>query len=178
MGKNDIEIYYDRDFRGGRPSIGVKNFSFGRGLTAEILGCSEETFDKAINYAFECSQQQFWEDAQETANYCLQEKGPFYHPKVYSAGRSGGHLIVDGLDTVEGWDAIKVSAWNRFEAAILASIKYRCDAEQVEEDIRANRWNEDGAELYNFSDLKDGRSICISEMKTQAKTAGFAPVIR
>jgi hypothetical protein len=173
MKKSDIEIYYERGFRSGRPSINVKNFNFAQGLTSEKLGCSEETFEKACNYAFESAQRIFWEDAQETAAHYL-GKGI----KVFPAGKSGGHLIVNGLDPVETWDAITVSAWGRFEKAILADIKYRCEAEQVEEDIRSNRWNEEGAEEYNFFEKKDGSTICISELKAQAIKEGFEPVIR
>jgi len=173
MKKSDIDIYYERGFRGGRPSVNVKVHRFAPGLRAENFNCSEETLDQAREYAFEAAQRQFWEDVQDTAEYYLGAG-----IKVYSAGRSGGHLIVSDLDPVEDWDAIKVSAWGRFEASILADIAFRSSDAQVEEDIRANRWNEDGAEAYNFFDTKDGKTLCIAELKTQAKAAGFAPVVR
>jgi hypothetical protein len=173
MKKTDIDIYYERGFRGGRPSVLVKCNRFAPGLRAENFNCSEETLDQAREYAYESTQQQFWEDAQDTADHYLGAG-----VKVYSAGRCGGHLIVDGLDPVETWNAIRVSTWGRFEAAILADIAFRSSDAQVEEDIRANRWNEDGAEAYNFYDKKDGSSVCISELKTQARATVFGPVVR
>ena len=173
MKKDDIDIYYERGFRGGRPSVYVKVDRYATGLNAEDFDCSEETLDMAREYSFEMQQWQFWEDAQDIAEHHLGK-----HVKVYSAGRSGGHLIVDGLEPVEDWDAIMVSAWGRFEAAVKADIKYRCSNEVVAEDIRANRWNEEGAEPFNFIETKDGQRLCIAELKAQAKAAGFAPVIR
>jgi hypothetical protein len=35
--------------------------------------------------------------------------------KVYSEGRSGGWAIVDGIKGFEGWDAVDLAKWRRFE---------------------------------------------------------------
>lgn len=43
-----------------------------------------------------------------------------YHVNVYSAGRSGGWLVVDGLPDIDEWDAIALGRWRRFDAAIRA----------------------------------------------------------
>jgi hypothetical protein len=170
MKKNDIEVYYDR---GGRyPSINVKVNRFAQGLSAEQLDCSEETLEKAMEYALQMATERFWEDAEKIAYHHLGKV------KVYGLGRCGGHLCVEGLSNVETWDAIKVSAWARFEKAILNNMKWLCSAESVREDILANRWNEEGAELYNYIATKDGETVCLSEMKVKAISAGFAPVIR
>ncbi len=170
--KNDVELYserYDRPL----PSITVKVYRFGHGLDNEKLKCSESTFENAMQYAFESTQQNFWESVQETAEYYL-GKGI----KVYSAGRSGGHLTVDGLDPVESWNAISLTRWRRFEKAVLDEVKYLSSDEQVQESIECNRWNLDGAELYNFYEKKDGGCVCIAELKAQAVKAGFGPIVR
>ena len=41
-----------------------------------------------------------------------------YHVQVYSEGRSGGWLVVSGLDDVESWDAIALGRWARFQRQI------------------------------------------------------------
>ena len=173
MKKQDIEVY--RMCAGSLPSINVKVNSFGRGLTPEKLGCSESQFEKAMEYAFTMSQEQFWEDAQDVAKHHLDKFGNI---EVHSAGRSGGHLVVSGLPVIKSWDAILVSAWGRFVDNIEADIKLRRSDEVVEEDIRSNHWNEERAELYNFIDKKDGSTIIISQEKAKAIAAGFGNVIR
>ena len=177
MKKSEIETYHERG-SGRCPSINVKVSSFGRGLSGDSLNCSEDVFQTAMEYAYESAQERFWEEAQELAEYHLDEKGPFAGVKIYSAGRSGGHLIVGGLDDVEEWDAIAVTAWGRFENAIKIEMSWLCSDEPIREDIEANQWNEEGAEKYNFYDNKKGVPICISEMKAQAKSAGFGAIIR
>lgn len=37
------------------------------------------------------------------------------HVKVWSAGRSGGWAVVQGLRDVESWDAVALAKWRRFE---------------------------------------------------------------
>lgn len=176
MKKAEIETYYERGC-GRCPSINVKVHQFGTELTAEKLHCDEATFEKAMGYAFESSQEMFWEEVQEIANYYLEEKGPFYKPNVYSAGRSGGHLIVSNLPDVETWDAIKVTAWGRFVKAIKSDIEWRCKAENILDDIESNEWNKPYSEKYNFLDTNKG-SVCIADMKKQAIDAGFGPIVR
>jgi hypothetical protein len=38
------------------------------------------------------------------------------HVKVYQEGRSGGWVIVDGIDDFESWDAVMLAKWHKFEA--------------------------------------------------------------
>lgn len=174
MRKTEIELYYERGM-GELPSINVKigYRQFAPGLTAEALNCDDDIFEKAIGYAFDMAQHRFWEEAQECAEHHL-GRGV----TVHALGRSGGHLAVEGLDPVERWNAITVSAWGRFVRSIETEISYLCENEQVRDDIEANRWNEEGAEAYNFIDRKDGTTVCISEMKKAAREAGFGPVVK
>lgn len=47
--------------------------------------------------------------------------------KVYSAGRSGGWCVVEGIGDVDGWDAVMVAKWGRFckwAAGTVESIPY------------------------------------------------------
>lgn len=173
MKKANIDTYFERG-RGELPAVYVKADHFGRGLSAETLNCSEETFEKAMQYAYDMAVEGFWES--DAPDICEHHLGKGL--KVYAVGRSNGHLVIEGLPPVEDWDAIRVSAWGRFEKAIRQAVEYRCSAEVIREDIEANRWNEEGAEMYNFFDKKDGSTVCIAELKQQAKAAGFAPVIR
>lgn len=42
---------------------------------------------------------------------------------VSQDGRSGGHLVVDGLPDIESWDAIAVSRWDRFITQVDAIVE-------------------------------------------------------
>lgn len=172
MKKCWIKTRYERG-RGRVPSLNVKIRQFAPGLTAEAVNCDADQFEKAKELAFNAAQLQFWEGAQETAELHLGNA-----VTVYQEGRSGGHLIVEGLNDVETWNAILVSAWGRFVSAIESKIAELCETERTKENILANRWNEPGAEAYNFMDRKDGSTVCLSEMKVQAYAAGFGPVVR
>lgn len=125
--KNDVKLYGE-SYQSARPSVNVKCYHFGTGLSETDFGCSEETFNKAMEYAFDSICQQFWDDMQEEAEYYF-GKGV----KVYSAGHSGGHLIVEGLSDVETWDAIELTKWYRFEKAALDEVKYVSSAGYVKE---------------------------------------------
>lgn len=179
MKKVEVEQYREHG-RGRMPSINVKigYRQFAPNLTKEMLNCDDDTFEKATGFAFDTAQERFWEDAQETAEYHLGTLPGAGKIKVYSAGRSSGHLIVDGLPPVEEWNAITVNAWGRFVKDIKDHISYHCGTDMILEDILSNRWNEEGAERYNFLDKRDGKTRCISEMKAQAIAAGFGPVVR
>lgn len=39
------------------------------------------------------------------------------HVNVYSEGRSGGWIVVDGIPDLEDWDAVMLGKWRRFERA-------------------------------------------------------------
>jgi len=173
--KSDIDThsqsYYGKEY----PAINVKCYSrFGGNITAEELHCDETTLEKALEYAWDSSTSQFWDCVQDTVEYYF----PKYSVKVYSAGRSSGWVTVEGLPEIESWDAILVSAWGRLENSIKKEIAYLCSKEKVTVDITANRWNEAGAEMYNFVGRKDGNNMCIVDLKNAAIQAGFAPVIR
>ncbi len=59
--------------------------------------------------AYEIACEQGWEDAKELANDIFPPNA-----KVWSDGRSGGWLVVDGLPDVDDWDAIQLGYWSKF----------------------------------------------------------------
>ena len=160
--KDDIQISYHQGTR-GLPMVNVKVYHW------PILDVSE----KAAQFAWESQQDRFWEEVEDAAREI------WHHTiKVYSAGHGGGYAVVSGLHNVESWDAIDVAKWSRFEKWCKMEIEYLTNKEELLDLIEANRWNEEGAEEFNFFDSPDGETICISEMKLAAIEAGFGPVIR
>jgi len=156
------------------PAVNVKWYG-PRGIVDAIVdrfGCSESTAERAAEYAREAECERFWEDAEGIAREVLGDVSL----RVYSAGRSGGWLVVRGLPNVADWDAIAVSRWGRFASAARGEID-AISLNDMLDNIDANRWAQDGAERYNFID-REGGPVCISEMKAQARAAGFGPVVR
>jgi hypothetical protein len=170
--KDQIKFHSDRG--PAHPALNVKVYKFPRaGQIAEHFKCSDEAAQRALNFAFESAQENFWEGASELAERYLGAG-----LKVYSEGRSSGWLVVYGLPEVEGWDALRVSRWSNFARAVARDIAWRCDFDQVCEAIEINQWAKDGAEKYNFIDGVGGSPACIADMKKAARLAGFGPVIR
>lgn len=177
MRKSQIETRRDRDTRNREmPCINVKVYRWGAYShnVAEHFGCTDSTAEQACQFHFESVQQRFWEEVQEQAA----ELWPAYSPKVWSAGRSGGWLVVDGLPEVESWDAIMVGKWSRLARWCREEIAYQFTREVIFDNIESNQWHKDGAELYNFLDRKDGAVVCIADLKQQAIEAGFGAIVR
>ncbi len=80
--------------------------------------------------------------------------------------------------SVDEWGSRLVTKWNKFQCLCEELIKDLTNPAYLLEEIEANRWNEPGAEQYNFLERADGATVCISEMKAQAIEAGFGPVVR
>jgi len=144
------------------PAVNVKVYHYPTtGKVEGAFNCSESAASQALQFAFESAQQRFWEDVQDVARDIFGK-----HVKVYAEGRSGGWLIVDGInEDVESWDAIAVSRWGRLTKWCDREIDFLTSWEYVKDDIEANAWAKEGAELYNFLDLKDGRTVTMSELK-------------
>ena len=140
--KADVEMYSGGYGRAGHPAINVKVHDFpSADEIVDRFGCSEATAMKAGEYAFAVEQEVFWEGAKELAREL------FGNVKVYSAGRSGGWLVVEGLPDVGSWDAITVLAWGRFERQLKADIASRTSKDSVFDGIEANEWAMDDASL-------------------------------
>jgi len=173
--KNDIEVHSDGNgYRYAHPAVKVKVYKLGC-ETQEVMdkfGCTEEVAEKAIGYAWESAQEQFWGYWGDTTGGL--ENGLYgsseyaYFPgevvEVYSEGRSSGWLVVHGLPPVEEWDAVMLSRWNRFQTAVLSDVKYRISKEMLMEDIESNQWALPHADKHNFADTDKG-TVCIATAK-------------
>lgn len=152
--KSDVETHRQGYNSHGYPAINVKVYHTPvNEVRAHFPEATEEQIEKACEYAFESFQEQFWEEWQDNADkYFPTDR----HVKVYSEGRSGGWLIVQGLRDIEDWDAIDLMRWRRFEVDVKRSVEWSCEAEQWIDMIEANQWIEPGAERFNMIDTPDG----------------------
>lgn len=161
LSKNGVQLHSEGYGR-GRPAINVKVYNLNWPL--EELGVSEGIAEQAGQLAFESAQVHFWnEDAPELASECLGDV------EVFSEGRSGGWLVVEGLDDPETWDAEQLANWDKFEAGIEDLIRDLTNWQDVKENIEANRWAEAGARLYNFYEFEDGHSEAFPDMVETGK---------
>jgi hypothetical protein len=139
MRKADIEQYYEHGRP--RPSVNVKAYAYAPDMVPMLpmeLGRvgnvgqvphavythADFTIDWIESNVTEQDQQAWWdeacgegwEQAQEVADDVFSD----YPVKVWSAGRSGGHLIVDGLPDIEEWNGGLVAKWSKFVRIIEA----------------------------------------------------------
>jgi hypothetical protein len=162
--KADIEVHSEH-YSHAHPALNVKAYHFPHTTQVEdTFKCSEAVAEKALQFAWDSAQERFWEDVDDLAHEKL-DKAFGSSFKVYSEGRSGGWLTVHELPDVDTWDAIKVSAWDRFGRAVKAFVDDLCLWENVKGDIVANRWAEEGEQAYNFIELADGSSVCQVDLR-------------
>lgn len=178
MKKSEVQTHTDNGYGAGYPAINVKAHHIGglQGTVTDVMdkfGCSEAQAEKALEFAHTSACEQFWEywcdttGSFENGLYGSPEYAyfPGYIPRVYSAGRSGGWLIVQGLPPVEDWDAIMLMRWARFAKAVTEDAKYRLSKDAMLEDIEANAWYKEHAEQYNWCSGKDGQAVCLADVK-------------
>jgi len=187
--KSDVQFHADGPCRAARPAINVKV----RGLQCTTdgvmrkFGCTEEQAEKALELAWDSECEQFWGYWQDTTGDL--ENGicgspeyayfPGHDVKVWSEGRSGGWLVVEGLPYVRDWDAVLVSRWAKFCKDVLADIAYRISKECLLDAIEANEWWKEYSEQYNFYHDRD-RTICVADAKADViayakEKHGFVP---
>ena len=120
--KDDITFHSD-GYRGSRPAVNVKVYdSLAEGFAKwqadeadpdpryTVEWIETNLSDEARERWFEAACESGWEDAQNDAEEVF-GRGV----KVYGEGRSGGWLVVEGIDDdVSSWDAIAVSRWAKF----------------------------------------------------------------
>lgn len=163
MKKSDIEFHSDGyGSRNARPAVNVKVSRCGLDSDALVaqFNCTKQDAERALQYAFESAQSNFWEQAQERVS----ELFPHDKATVYTEGRSGGWLVVHGLPDVSTWDAPMVGKWAALVKWCREEIAYRTAKEQMLDDITANEWLKAGAELYNFRDTPRGVE-CVADIK-------------
>ena len=141
--KDDIEVHSEGYGRAGHPAVNVKVRTFSSRMAQRLADHynidDDARIETALEWAFESLQQGFWEDAPTFAERYLSSAFGG-NLKVYSEGRSGGWLVVYGVGDIADWDAIRVSAWGRFEQAVRAEIDFLCAYERIFETIDANGW--------------------------------------
>jgi hypothetical protein len=175
--KSNVQFHSD-GFREDRPAINVKCYHFANGLNvARVFNCHEDDAARALSYAWDSSIDQFWEQAQTIVQEIFDHEAVYDQVKVFSGGRSGGWLIVEGLPSFDSWDAIQLGKWSRFEKRIRELIGHLSSTEYVKDMIESNRWAEAGSEPYNFVDGKEG-TTCIVDLKNQAVEVGLGAVVR
>ncbi len=162
----------DVDIKDSLPAVNVKAYDTPSVYKiAEHFNCSEDQAGKACEFAFNSTCEMFWEQIGDTAEY------HFGDVNIWSAGRSGSWLVVEGLPNIDSWDAVQLAKWRKFEREVKAEVKHITSFEAFADAIEANDWHKDGAELYNFVDTPTGTK-CIADMKAEAISAGFAAVVR
>ena len=167
MKKADVVTRYERGEY--RPAVNVKCYTWPSPDKAmEAFGCSRAVAEQAMEYAYQSEQERFWEDAQEWLADDVFGAGAC---KIHQEGRSGGWLVVTGLPEVDTWDARQLAKWAKFARIVREDIVSRCDWSGIRENIEANRWAEDGAELYNFRDVPNAAPVCLAEVNRATKTA-------
>ena len=173
--KTDIETHTDNGYGAGYPAVNCKVYHVGctaEDVIAMFPSCTEEQADKALEFAWTSAVESFWEYWGDTTGG--NENGlsgsaeyayfPGDKPRVYSTGRSGGWLIVQGLAPVEEWDAIMVRKWAKFEHDVREDVRYRVGKEAILEAIESNCWYKAGSSQYNFADGKDG-PVCLADVR-------------
>jgi len=162
--KMDVDFHSD-GYRPGNPAVNVKvhHLLCSTDDIMERFNCSEESAEKALEYAFESACDDFWNSLQELTDYILQMG------KVYQEGRSGGWAVVHDLPDFKSWDAVMLSKWRKFVNAVLDSVKYLTSKKHLLEVIDVNNWHLEGSEKYNFIATKSGESVCIANEKMMRK---------
>jgi hypothetical protein len=162
--KEDVGRSYHQGRRGS-PMLNVKADRFYHAAEA-VREKYRDTFpeamvERAIEWAYESHVESFWKRAQEDAE-AIWGSGV----RVFSAGRSGGWLVVERLPDVDTWDAIALGKWARFAKWRAGELSYLCGAEAALDTIEANGWLEiDTMRLYR--PIKDcpevPGSLCLIE---------------
>ena len=144
--KADVEFHEERYLGPLLPAVNVKRFTYPDVYDVmDAFDCTEEAAQQALNWAFDSTQELFWQEAaQNLAEIHLIPH--FGRVQTYSAGRSAGWLIAHGLTDREGveeeWDALDLTAWYAFEKAVKDHIKFITSWDYVKELIDSNGWTE------------------------------------
>lgn len=130
MRKADIQRSYHNGSR-GEPMLNIKIYGpVPQSVAAQVEADSGMTGFAAwyaaqdsddVDWAWQVACEDGVEQATDVAGDIFGDAyGKHAHDRrrVWQAGRSGGWLYVNGLDDIDGWDAIAVSRWGRFATRI------------------------------------------------------------
>ena len=127
-------------------------------VSAAFPGVEAAILERAETWAWNSAVRQFWDLAQQEARTIYSDSA-----KVFSAGRSGGWLVVDGVGVPEDWDAADRERWDLFEHNVRDTMAALMDRAAWIEDIHMNRWAEPLAEEFNFID-RNGETVCLADV--------------
>lgn len=129
--KDDIETHSAGYYAPYYPAVNIKAYHYPHCFkVANYLDISEDKAESLLTAIFENSQMNFWDNVPEYAKEIFGN-----HVKTYSAGRSGGWVIVCGLPEIESWDAIMLAKWRKFENMCKAERDYYCSWDFVKEEL-------------------------------------------
>lgn len=112
--KEDVETHSAGYYAPYYPAVNVKAYNYPHcWKVADYLDIPEDKAEELLSMIFEQSQEIFWEDVKPLANEIFSD----YRVQIYSAGRCGGWVIVQGLPEIESWDAVILAKWRKFERA-------------------------------------------------------------
>ncbi len=146
--KEDVTLHSE-GFGPGQPAVNVKVGGYPSiDQVVERFGCSDETAQKALEFALEAATEQFWQwHAPDIAERY------FGACTVYSEGRTNGWLVLAPklrvllimalrplLPPVEGWDGVMLNRWALFERAIQREVAWLSSWEWVSDMIDMNEW--------------------------------------
>ena len=123
MRKADVRISYHNGTR-GKPMVNVKvHVNTGPDALRAVVASDPAAFPDPL---FPAWLDTLTDDGRDAAWMAALEDGwnqladdvgnafPGYRAKVYSAGRSGGWAVVEGLPEIESWDAIQLGRWAQY----------------------------------------------------------------
>jgi hypothetical protein len=138
MRKQDIRTHSER-YGKVRPAVNVKVYkTFRQSELEDHYNTTEAEAERLAQLVWDCQCEDFWRSWAE--DDCWPEEVLGKGIKIYSEGRSGGWLVVEGLPDVETWNAVRVAKWAKFAKAVRADVDYRASLAAAVEMIDANDW--------------------------------------
>lgn len=162
MKRSEVQTRYARGTTYPCINVKVRRYPSGSDLTAR-LGTPAHLADRIVEWLYESEVRNFWELIQTDAEDCFGNRA-----KVHQEGRSGGWLIVAGLPDLETWAAPQLAKWAKFTRYVRGYMDFPGTDDWytwVADHIKSNRWDEDGAEQYNFCERRDGTTYCLVDKK-------------
>lgn len=125
MRKADV-TYHSDGYRRSRPAVNVKVYARPTDAMAiRVLRDEGQSLSCGFSLAWieehltEREQMHFWdlalEDAWEQLREDVNAESVFgRHVDIYSEGRSSGWAVVEGIESADDWDAIRLGRWAKF----------------------------------------------------------------
>lgn len=171
--------YHDRNSH-DQPTLNVKYYGrveYTPEKVAAEFQCDEAAAERVAEWCYESAREDFWERALDCLNFamlgdkraceyapCGLKKGPY---EIFSAGRSGGWLIVKGLPPVADWDGPTFQKWRKFARLVSQEMNHLASWDYAKDIIEANEWAP-----------KKGSAAAVAENVRCGESAKLAQVAR